>query len=100
MLLALAASRILRRSLAAPDAQQLRGFVAAAHLAYEEVASAASSGKLDPSAPEPATALLIHGLLGQGRNWRTWGRSATKEANALTGRFVEELKPLWMILER
>lgn len=86
MLAALAAGRSLRRAgsqAACSGSLQLRG---AADLAFEELSSA--TGGAAPPESEPATALLIHGLLGQGRNWRTWGRAATKDASAQTGRWA------------
>lgn len=52
-------------------------------LAFEEVTASPKDGSTDG---EPMQAAIVHGLLGQGRNWRTWGRRLAKEAAEATHR--------------
>ena len=66
---------------------------AASSLAFEDITAAPSGGAADASA-EPVTVAIVHGLLGQGRNWRTWGRRLATAAADLTQRCVMWLPPL------
>ena len=62
--------------------QSYATFDSTAQLAYEEIPA--------PGAPEKgtevSTCLLVHGLLGSGRNWRTFSRRLVAEAYASSGR--------------
>jgi hypothetical protein len=49
------------------------------NLAYEVV-------KADSEKGEPLTALVIHGLFGSGRNWRTPARKLAEKAEALANK--------------
>lgn len=63
-------------------AQSYATFDSTAQLAYEEIPA--------PGAPEKdaavSTCLLVHGLLGSGRNWRTFSRRLVAEVYASSGR--------------
>jgi hypothetical protein len=58
---------------------------AASSLAFEDITATPSGGTADASS-EPVTVAIVHGLLGQGRNWRTWGRRLATTAADLTQR--------------
>lgn len=52
-------------------------------LAYDEVVA----NPPDQSKPgQPNLGIIVHGLLGTGRNWRTFARSLAKQAAAESGR--------------
>lgn len=55
----------------------------ASTLSYEEVLVGDTSKS---NVPQPSLALVVHGLLGTGRNWRTFARSLGKQAANETGR--------------
>jgi pimeloyl-ACP methyl ester carboxylesterase len=65
---------------------------AASTLSYEVVEASASAGAaVAAAAPPVRTAFLLHGLLGQGRNWRTFARrlvAAAAEAGAPNWRLL------------
>jgi hypothetical protein len=66
---------------------------AASSLAFESITATPSGGAANASA-EPVTVAILHGLLGQGRNWRTWGRRLATTAADLTQRCSVLLPPL------
>ncbi|KAK9821307.1 hypothetical protein WJX81_006836 [Elliptochloris bilobata] len=80
----LASHSKLRRLLTAPAAQAHFGWAYStdngAVLAYEEIPAPGLSEK------DADTCLLVHGLLGSGRNWRTFSRRLVAEAYASSGR--------------
>mmetsp|Transcript_1895 Transcript_1895/g.5548 ORF Transcript_1895/g.5548 Transcript_1895/m.5548 type:complete len:333 (-) Transcript_1895:642-1640(-) len=55
-----------------------------ATLAYEEFAAAPAGATGTEVLDNPTTAVVIHGLLGQGRNWRTWSRRFVSAAATKT----------------
>ncbi|KAK9917204.1 hypothetical protein WJX75_001833 [Coccomyxa subellipsoidea] len=58
-------------------------FRGAATLAYETVCS---KPQQTGSQPDKPTALVVHGLLGSGRNWRTFARNLANKAASTSGR--------------
>lgn len=56
-----------------------------ATLAFEEV-TATPAGRAADASAEPVTAAIVHGLLGQGRNWRSWARKLAATAAEMTQR--------------
>jgi hypothetical protein len=63
---------------------------AASSLAFEDITATPSGGTADASS-EPVTVAIVHGLLGQGRNWRTWGRRLATTAADLTQRCADSV---------
>lgn len=59
---------------------QTEGSCASATIAYEEIPAPG------PPGTDPDTCVLVHGLLGSGRNWRTLSRRLVGEAYASSGR--------------
>lgn len=57
-----------------------------ATLAFEEITAAPASGATGASV-EPVTAAIVHGLLGRGRNWRSWARQLAATAADMTHRY-------------
>lgn len=77
-------SQLLRFKLASQALRRCQSTIA-----YEMIKAsppAASNRHNDLINPEPVTAVVIHGLLGMGKNWRTWSRNFATAAAELTNR--------------
>lgn len=57
-----------------------------ATLAYEEIKAVPPLHSVESVSSDPVTAVVIHGLLGMGKNWRTWSRRFASAAAELTNR--------------